>query len=1301
MPRPTAPYRTFALRRFGGLFTEADARALPPGSSPILQDCDFVVGQVTVRPGLTSQATFSGATPSNGWKGLGQALLGNGSLLTFTMDGIGQLWFENAATPGAFTILCGPGSINPPTINTPNLLVLEANTRAYLFLSDFQQGTDQPRQWDGLELSRVSKCGPGVGPGVGTPSTGTDFGVTAWQFGQVLTITDAFWGTSITTTPGVGNNLYLLFAPNSVGNITQFNVGDYLYLAGMPNLGGGTNLNGTFQIASTGTFGVQEYVQVVVREANGVSAPSLSGVTVQRTKATVVLNVLQPSTPGAFSQGALVLLNSFLPTALNNQFTITVPSLANTPVNQTDNIAGVSRWAAELLHGNRFWWQASTNYVLGQQIVQQQTTTPTGPGTVWICIRQGITGATYPSWPGSPSSGTTVVDGAVIWSFVPNAQILMTTSSLSIPEFNVSQLAIDSAIPTVGHNGVEIRILTGGIAFGVVVEGGNATVGGGFTFEIEPAVWTLGHPELNPIFLSATGNVTGVGAQTGAKLPNSLPPPGPQQVVALGGVPGTVPKSAINRIISSSPIARALTLATGTIFDPPNVPGTMLPSALNDVAPGLRWAVCLFLTKTGHITPASPPTQFNPIGGYVQFINLPVGPPDVIARIIAFTEANAAIGGPYYYVAQDAYMSAQTIAVANITEATPNTASTVTAVPSKPAVTPLTIPATKISSTIVWDNTSSQSILLTMSDTVLVSSTNISADGQNYLRTRELGECVNAVQYSGRSFYMGERAKVDNFVNPTFDGGYVITPGLPAGWTAQNQVNALYTVGTSLTLPDSCFSLKITNNQSSGILNPTGTTLANMEAISQPAYQDAYHASIVLPNTQYGVRVVATAAATSGSLVVELYSPSLNISYTLTAAVGGLAAPAVEVTDVLNNALWTVVPTDLQLRVYATNLNAMGSITVDRIEVYDVKLPVYANRIGVSYANDPEGIDGVSGAIDITQWTSEPIRGIFRWLNNVVIATDSHTFMATDNGVTEPSGWNVTVATQRVGILGPKAWALGNEFALVADRNGVWTFDGGNHVKISQEIQKFWDQRYVPSQIFTWLENDMGEQRLYAGVPLVLPNPYMGGDQPTPPQPNIVLLCNYLNLLTGSQLADGDAVSVSMFTGGLLFRDNKRKWCPWTIPADSGVFIRRTDGSLPFWMTGANQEINQLGGSSDNGASIPQQYTTYAFNDENAAQAQGWGDLHKLYVYLTFTVEGTGGLLVTGYPETIQTQWPINNPVVHLVSTAQEDVNMPVNMRANRIFLRFATDISTNSNFTLKYLTMAATLDSKIPVTGR
>jgi hypothetical protein len=78
----------------------------------------------------------------------------------------------------------------------------------------------------------------------------------------------------------------------------------------------------------------------------------------------------------------------------------------------------------------------------------------------------------------------------------------------------------------------------------------------------------------------------------------------------------------------------------------------------------------------------------------------------------------------------------------------------------------------------VFDNSVS-SYVVDFSDTALLAG--IEAD---YLfNLVELGECAGVAGYSDRLFWWGERAKMPNWRNPTFDGGWdPSSNGRPLGW---------------------------------------------------------------------------------------------------------------------------------------------------------------------------------------------------------------------------------------------------------------------------------------------------------------------------------------------------------------------------------------------------------------------------------------------------------------------------------------------------------------------------------------
>ena len=137
----------------------------------------------------------------------------------------------------------------------------------------------------------------------------------------------------------------------------------------------------------------------------------------------------------------------------------------------------------------------------------------------------------------------------------------------------------------------------------------------------------------------------------------------------------------------------------------------------------------------------------------------------------------------------------------------------------------------------------------------------------------------------------------------------------------------------------------------------------------------------------------------------------------------------------------------------------------------------------------------------------------------------------------------------------------------MGDYNGAYIFDGGNHIKISQEIQQIWNLIYAPAKNTMWFLNDLSQQRIFIGVPLPTPNFWLpnAATNATPATPNVILMCSYFGLFTGSEIAGAIAVHVSPFSGQLLFHDGKRKWSIWQIAAATAAWINRSDGSSQIW----------------------------------------------------------------------------------------------------------------------------------------
>ncbi len=70
-----------------------------------------------------------------------------------------------------------------------------------------------------------------------------------------------------------------------------------------------------------------------------------------------------------------------------------------------------------------------------------------------------------------------------------------------------------------------------------------------------------------------------------------------------------------------------------------------------NVAAGLRYGFVMYLTRSGYLTAPQSPFSWNAAGGHrVAVSNLPIGPEQVVARVLAFTVAGGSNAGPYFAI---------------------------------------------------------------------------------------------------------------------------------------------------------------------------------------------------------------------------------------------------------------------------------------------------------------------------------------------------------------------------------------------------------------------------------------------------------------------------------------------------------------------------------------------------------------------------------------------------------------------------------------------------------------------------
>lgn len=231
--------------------------------------------------------------------------------------------------------------------------------------------------------------------------------------------------------------------------------------------------------------------------------------------------------------------------------------------------------------------------------------------------------------------------------------------------------------------------------------------------------------------------------------------------------------------------------------------GTGTATPVGQMSPGNHKCVCIFQTRTGYLTGPSIPVTLAASGSqYPLAARIPIGPSNVIARILAFTGAN---GANYFYLPVAPQVSGQIIGT----------------------------------STVIADNTTTSAVF-DFSDEALFAGTAIDIPGNNLFNLVVLGPCLGFFNYASRLMPWGERNKIQQFINMGFEGGiYADTPNNPLGWNV---------TGTDGTLTAGDYGLAWT---------------ATTATISQTAYQDRFGIAIATPNTQYTFRLWVNGTATA------------------------------------------------------------------------------------------------------------------------------------------------------------------------------------------------------------------------------------------------------------------------------------------------------------------------------------------------------------------------------------------------------------------------------------------------------
>lgn len=654
---------------------------------------------------------------------------------------------------------------------------------------------------------------------------------------------------------------------------------------------------------------------------------------------------------------------------------------------------------------------------------------------------------------------------------------------------------------------------------------------------------------------------------------------------------------------------------------------------VGNVIAGEHQVSVIFVTRQGYLTRAAPPASWTAAGGKAASLtNIPTGPSNVIQRIILFTGAAQA---NFFYI------------------------------PPGPAQT--TLPG---SSMVINDNTTT-AISIDFSDNLLFSGT--SAD--IYFDIHVLAECAGVALYSDRMFWWGEINKIDNMLNLSFDGGF--SGNVPLGWTLDPTSGAGGSQEAAQALWG--FAYKITGD---------GVTAVRGK-ISQSVFQDFENVPIFETGIAYSVRcrVRSGGGLAAGTLHLKVAGSALD-----------LAIPATSLTtsyQLFSGELWDGTlqagpGTVLQALADGTPTNG-GYFLIDEIELYPTHEPVSLGLVRASSAGLPEQFLGTTGFLEVSQNDDLGVAAGFTLRDNrLYIVKQRGLYVTQDDQSTEPSDWEIDQVSSRVGTPSSRGVGVGEDWAVIAARDGLYVFWGPEPQKISQEIQPLWDTINWQSANTIWGLVDIQQRRIRIGVPIS-----------SATSPSLVLYLDYRDLDTAADIAENPPIHIS-YTGRKIARDNARKWSQWPIQANCCALIERSNGTAEVWFgngTGTGKIYKQdVSNLDDDGAAIDSYYWTAPLPSNDQEQMMQLGAQRKLFDYLTLFVEGSGKMRLKARVPSLR--YTLNLPPLTLASPAIYDQGRLINIPGSeRMSFGFETK-DLDSWFRIARFSVAVKPDPMVPVRG-
>ena len=442
---------------------------------------------------------------------------------------------------------------------------------------------------------------------------------------------------------------------------------------------------------------------------------------------------------------------------------------------------------------------------------------------------------------------------------------------------------------------------------------------------------------------NVTGDTTLNGQVTVSGVPNStsftFDNPGTDGAGTVSG--SSTVEDVFNGTYTIASVPTATTFTYQDIGPDSSQSATGTATIQGNVTAGIHQVAVSFITNTDYITTPSPPVTFIAGGGKLLTVtNIPIGPNATIkGRRLMFT--------PFI--------------------APGTTLGSFFAIPTQ-----LDIP----------DN-STTTFVVDFSDSYLINQEN-----QDYLFDLvELGECAGVTEYNERLFWWGERNKVQNFSNLTFDGGFGGGGGgfpgtYPLGWTLDPTYGAGGSDNQVLDIYGSAYE----------IFGDGTAPIRGM--VTQSAFQDVFGVPRLFPTTAYSVRVrlLKGGGLVSGNFVIDVYSPSGGGS------IGNATVPQSSLTGAFQEFILPLmsaqmlIPNDAQLRIYGSGtLTNMGYIIVENIEIFPTNQPYINGSVRASLKRTPKATtkEPILPATGLSPWQKEMVRMSVAFSDCGIISTSS------------------------------------------------------------------------------------------------------------------------------------------------------------------------------------------------------------------------------------------------------------------------------------------------------------------------